>query len=796
MTISNSNNEYSGSLPTPSEIPELAEACYEREALAGFIDGDILIEGERFSISPVEAATTEQVLRSLGEGDNVLVQASFPINSIPVALAVALTYEQEPRRGGMDLPVILFPRQDYVTTFDKLHYKHVVDPATGPEHEPIPRHPTASIAEIQNECGLRTANTQFTFNVNEYKENLATIVIDLRAPRWNDTYATQLERLLDAFPDVPVVYIGKTEDSGLGYELAEELSDVQVSLSPSYLEASPIAEVPVERRTPFSITEEILASGDVEYYYYAVGDEELAEIYPQFAAKKIELQERNIAPNAVGGLYNRLIQLPTKPEYWNKVSSSHGYFDSIPQQIEHLETIAKQYDSGESRIQNYITVARQLEAHLNDEHRLQNYLLNVIERAEESEESTRFVFSNDREQEAFLIAAEKAGYTLGTTDNVTFTTTGDLDPAQEVMTVFAGAPPRRSHHYEFPASERVVFMYFGILDEFITTRGKEQAGESVTHSEHTKGVAVDLDPVDIDQIEAEVEEIVAPVESDYSASKAASELLGGDPLWEVGGEEDDSEQSKETGSDDIEDGEETRQQRVRVFEFEEDYPSLTCSPLSKITLYHPERGEIERTRAQSVDVGDTVLLINGVADDLYDLVLDTAREREEVREDEELVEGWRDQLNAALESDEWTRKEFHKQLVEMGSDIADPASISQWRYGDIIAPGDNEDIRRVYQLARPGVDTSMFDQLASEVARAADRLRRRHQKIGKRIRSLVEYELDASTTGLPEYYDHEMQQRIREDAQRLTVARIEDRIQNPSAKEETGQASLDSFSGS
>lgn len=80
----------------------------------------------------------------------------------------------------------------------------------------------------------------------------------------------------------------------------------------------------------------------------------------------------------------------------------------------------------------------------------------------------------------------------------------------------------------------------------------------------------------------------------------------------------------------------------------------------------------------------------------------------------------------------------------------------------------------------------MFEQLASEVDNAADRLRRRHRKIGRRIRSLVEYELDASTTDQPDYYDEEMRRRIREDTQRLTVVNIREETIESSTDEDPG----------
>lgn len=766
----------------PNDIATLARKCYERPSLAGFIEGNILIDGDRFSISPVEAATAEESLRALGSGADVLIETSFPSNSIPVALGVALTEKEDPRRGGTNSPVILFSRQGYKTAFDKIHYSRACNPDTEPESEPIPRYPTDSLSEIGNGWGLWTANKQFQFDLGDFTGTPSSVIVDLRAPRWNDTYAPQIEELLNSLTDTPTVFIAGEKDWTIGYEVAEQRSDEHILIQPDHLEASPIEDLPIPQRTPLSTTEQILATEDVSYHYLSVSDDKLADLYPRFAAKKIELQKRGIARKAVGGLYNRLIQLPVKPQYWNEVSTTHGYFDSIPQQIDHLSTLKEQYDSGSSRLRNFIEVAQQLQGHLNDQHKLQNYLLNAIDRADNSDTPLRLVFSNEREQEAFVFAAEKNGYSLSSAGNVTLATKGELNPETGVMTMFAGAPPQNSYHYEFPTSETVVFIYFAILDKYVKENAKSKSGNNVTHREQSLGTSdVDIDPLDLDSIEAEVKDVVSPVEANYTAAEATNDLLGDSSVWGVDTDtttvEDDKNVRNETVEASGSTGSETSSSEVkRILEFEEEHEALKLTPLSRVTLFDSEKGEIERTRAQNVDVGDTVILIDGVADDLYELVLKSAREREQVRDDENLVEGWRDQLNQVLESGKWSRKEFQEQLAEMGSDISSPETISLWRYGHTLAPDDPDDIKRVYQLAQPGLDESMFENLAKEVAAAADRLRKRHMKIGRRIRPLIEYELDASTTELPSYYDREMQNQIREETSRLTVSEVTERI--------------------
>jgi len=177
----------------------------------------------------------------------------------------------------------------------------------------------------------------------------------------------------------------------MGYNLARTHSDEKIQIRPTHLESSPIESIPVDLDTKLGIIENLLAVGDVSYDYYSISAEEVDHLHKQFAAKKIELQERDIAPKVVGGLYNRLTQLPVQPKYWNRVSKSNGYFDSIPQQIDRLNLIAEQISHSGGRIRNFTETATQLEATLNDDQPLQNYLLNAVERARELDNLTRFV---------------------------------------------------------------------------------------------------------------------------------------------------------------------------------------------------------------------------------------------------------------------------------------------------------------------------------------------------------------------------------------------------------------------
>lgn len=764
----------------PESIGSLASECYSRGALAGFQAGSIRVDGDRFTLSPVEAAVTERAVRSVESKGSILIETSFPSNSIPVGLAVALAFDEHPNRGGANTPVLLFPRQGYTTVFDRFHYRDTTNPTYKQGSDPIPRYSVNSLSEMEDQWGIFTANRQFNFDIESGATLPAGIIIDLRAPRWHDTYARQLVELFAAAGKGRVAFIGDSDGYGMGYELARTHSDEQIQIRPAHLESSPIESIPVDLDTKLAIIENILAVGDVSYDYYTIIAEEVDQLHQQFAAKKIELQERDIAPRVVGGLYNRLTQLPVKPKYWNRVSKSNGYFDSIPQQIDRLNLIAEQISHSGGRIRNFTETATQLEATLNDEHPLQNYLLNAVERGRELDNPTRFVFSNKRVQEAFILAAEERDLTVGESENIVLTTKSDIAPVKDSRTVYAGVAPRESNHYEFPRSETVAFVHHAILNQYIIQRARGLAGESVSHKEHTVGDGrVEGDPVDLDEIESEVTS-VGPLTSNSTGGNA-SQLMSSSSLWSAGNDSEDSTDEPAVSDSLNTDSENESKPSERLkLTFDEGHEPITLTPLSRVTKYSPTERDIIRTRAKSLESGDTILFIDDIADDIYDIVIEHAGERETIREDTDLVEGWRDQLNRTLEQENWTVKEFQQQLQDMGSDITSPVTISLWRYGTTIAPDDPEDIKRVYQLCRPGVDGSMFETLAAEVNEAAQRIRDRHNKIGQRIRPLIEHELDATTdSSQSQYYDEATRRRIREDTKRLTIKGI-DQLETPS----------------
>lgn len=775
-----------------SKIRTLAEACYSRGALAGFQEGDIRVDGDRFTLSPVEAATIERAISRVKDEESILIETSFPANSVPVGLAVASAYSEHPNMGGKNSPVLLFPKQGYTTVFDRFHYRDTANWSSQPGSQPIPRQPAGSLSEVEDSWGVFTANSRFHFDIAECPTLPTAIIVDLRAPRWNDTYARQLVDLFAAAHRGRFVFIGDSDGYGMGHKLARTHAHEHIQIGPKHLEASPIESVPIELDTALSTVENTLATQDVAYDYYSIIDSEAHDMHRRFAAKKIELQERDIATTAVGGLYNRLTQLPIKSKYWNRVSDAHGFFDSIPQQIDYLTLISDRTSRGSSRIQNFIETARHLEAILNEEHQLQNYLLNAVEGAQDLDDETRFVFSNERVKEAFVLAAEENSVSLGV-GNVTLTTRSEVTPTQDARTVYAGTVPRESTHYEFPMSETVVFVHFAIVGAYVSSRGRSLAGNSVKHTEHTVGEGSgNLEPLDLDDIEADVEQVVGPVNSEKTEVASGGGLMGETSLWETDTTQPEKADTEE-GSEVSEPTNPSTNKRSKVqlqINFEETHEPIRLSPLSRVTKYYPNEGDIDRARAKGLESGDTILLMDDIADDIYDIVIDESSELESVREDIDLIEGWRDNLNQTVDEDDRTVKEFQEQLAKMGSDITSPATVSLWRYGTTIAPGDEEDIKRVYQLCQPGIDASMFNTLASEVNRAADRLRDRHQKIGNRIRSLIEHELDATTSSSePEYYDEKTRRRIREDTKRLTVAEIETQAIEPAGQDSSSPSS-------
>jgi hypothetical protein len=162
-----------------------------------------------------------------------------------------------------------------------------------------------------------------------------------------------------------------------------------------------------------------------------------------------------------------------------------------------------------------------------------------------------------------------------------------------------------------------------------------------------------------------------------------------------------------------------------------------------------ENGDIGRKVAEELTVGETLLLLDRAADDIYDLFVESAHQKDQLRKAESVVERWRSILHDGLSSG-MTEDELVNELQDRGSDISDPMTILNWRSGGAIGPQDPEDVRRVLAIFEPEMEPTY-----EATVDAMKRIRKEHRDIGRRARRAIEAQMGGSiagdlTTDLPE----------------------------------------------
>jgi len=180
-----------------------------------------------------------------------------------------------------------------------------------------------------------------------------------------------------------------------------------------------------------------------------------------------------------------------------------------------------------------------------------------------------------------------------------------------------------------------------------------------------------------------------------------------------------------------------------------------------------DNGDIGRKEAIELQPGETMLLLDSATEDIYDLFVESAHQKDQLRKAESVVERWRTILDDGLSSG-MTEAEVLKELQERGSDISDQSTISNWRTGQAIGPRDAEDVRRILDIFEPDMRPTY-----SMTANAMKQIRTEHRNIGRKARKAIESQMGGSitsdlSTDLPTDIDQSSQQVQKATVETLT----------------------------
>jgi len=740
---------------TMDSIASHARACRGREYLTRWFPANVKLDGEPFPFGETELAVIEETLRSLERGRSLLIHDPIPSNRIPIGLSIAYVRTQDPRfpdkgivGGGKSLLAFPALHQGYVSKIDDLRRDGI-----GRCPRLIDRKPIDRLSQIQDEADMHTAKNNFKFDWERPGNTVGMVFVDLRKPEWGNV-ARRFDAIMALYEASECPFIFYTDELTPATEaLKEQMNTLHVSNKLlTTAEPTSLPENP-SLTTQF---EHLINTKETTVEQIVVGDPEMYDIVTDLSAMRDDIQAsqdvQGVIKMEVGWLFNLLTRLPVKPEYWDTVVAENYYQQGVRELLENLRGKAQRLDGrAGSVLINYCEAANALHGRLNTKHPVQEQLLRLIT-ADANEDLDRpriIVVRNDFERKAILRALTLEDRQLA--DNVSIRTVDDIEPIPDGEIIVARPLDADSYLYDFPTGGRIAFLQFEPWAPLVEDRLEEGMGQ----------IGVPIEKQEIGQTGGRKKQQTESRDSAVEYEPRA---------------EDEEADPTETLREDFEGGETTGSSGTGGGGTASQDPDLEVELSNGETKYLSEQarvsvlkdnGDIARKQAANLVVGDTLLLLDAVADDIYDLFVESAHQKDKLRKAESIVDRWRTILNEGLSGD-WSGEELLAAIQEHGSDITDQSTISNWHTGEAIGPQDPEDVRRVLAVLEPEMEPTY-----EATAEAMKRIRTEHRNIGRRARRAIESQMGGSIssnlqTELPDDVDQ-----FSQDIRKATVESID-----------------------
>ncbi|WP_226023651.1 DrmE family protein [Halomicrobium salinisoli] len=742
-----------------TSLSDSASQCEDRPELTLWFGEGLLVGGEEFHFSDVELATAQETLVALDKQSDVVLHNPLPGDEALLSACLAFIRSQNPNFPtdgiiGRGEALCLFPAlsRGYVTKFDDIRRDGI-----GRSPKIVQRESVGSMSDISGSADLYTS--KHGISLDAVPDEVGAFVVDLRKREWRDP-SRRLDELEEYLDDVSVPVVYYVSDPRP--EVESLLSGVdRIEFDNSVLSTARTDTGSGE--SSLSKYAEILSAGERSVTIGMVHHPEMKSVVTDLANMKQDLRKIPGLALDVGWIFNLLTELPVKPKYWEEVIRDNYHYQSIGSLIENLRAKAQNLDGmTEDLVINYCQAANYLQKLLNSKHPLQDVLFEKIAAAEDRGESVRFVVRNDYEREALLAALAAEGGTIP--DSAQIEPIDENDPKPETKTVITRPMNNRSYLYSFPVSRRLEFLHYEIwesqisrklrteldgTDTTIQSQAYNQPEENPTPEQQSRAVAGSHAPATAGEPEPTADSLDRAADADaVTSSDAAGSAAGSieSPTYEVGGYENPNELLEEvleeefegTSSNSNRTGDSAGQNRSdetggdsSTLEITfEDGTTETRSALSRVTI--ATDGDIARIPATELELGDEVLIVDTAANDVYDLFVESAHEREQVRGCETTIDRWRNILIDGLQND-YTASELIEEMQERGSSISDETTIASWGSGRTLGPRDDEDVRRVLEVLEPE-----SSELAEPTVSALKEIRTLHRTIGQHARRSIE----------------------------------------------------------
>lgn len=713
-------------------ISGFAAACRERPYLSRWFPENIMADEEVYSFGQTELAIIEETLRKLERGQSLLVHDPLPSNRIALGICLAYIRTQDtrfPKDGivGAGRSLLAFPalHHGYVTAIDEFKLDGI-----GRQPSLVDRTPIDRLSQVEEPADIHTAKNNFEFDWERPGNNVGAIFVDLRKPEWGNV-SRRFDQIMALYEASNCPFIFYTDEMTTAAEtIAENIETLEVTNELlTTAEPSALPENP-SLTTQF---EHLINTEDITVELITVGYPDLYEIVSDLSAMRNDLQAspgvQGVIKMEVGWLFNLLTRLPIKPEYWDSVVADNYYQQGVRELLENLRGKAQRIDGREADLLvNYVEAANALHGRLNTHHPLQETLFELISAAEKNTDEQRIVIvKNDFERKAILRALTLEDATLA--DSVTLQTVDEVRLSADAEVIVVRPLDEDSYLYDFPAAKRVAFLQYepwapiveerlesgiGAIGATIAIKEVGQTGGREVPEPQQAQSSQQLDQAYDRPENADAQDPTETLRKDFEAGEDAS----------VSG-------SSGSGSTSVEPDLEVSLSNGDVRQLSEQ---------SRVSVLK-DNGDIGRKLAKDLTPGETILLLDSATEDIYDLFVESAHQKDQLRKAESVIERWRTILDDGI-SEEMTEQEFLYELQERGSDITDQSTISTWRTGQAIGPQDPEDVRRVFEIFEPDMEPTYM-----MTAEAMKKIRTEHRNIGRKARKAIEAQMGGSIAG-------------------------------------------------
>lgn len=693
-------------------VPDLARKCRGREFLSGFFEGWIEHEHRDIDLGQSDQALIERTLELLEDGQDLLVVNPFSYPLLPALVCASYMLATDHRVSTVDStsegePLLLFPKEGYIGDLEGFTYRDTVSGGGL-----IDKTNVGSPGDFDGGHLVNRVTDERVLTSESSGWPIGLLFVDLRKDIWKGHIA-EFEEFANRHQIRSVLFYTDGWDyaaNAVTDMVDDELEVTRTTIAQATTDT--LGTNPSRARR-----EEYILTAGVDVTITTVDPGELEDRFDEMYEVRKQLEDALPDLHAVREVHNLLTELPVEPSVYDEQVRGNFYYNSTQGLIESLQQFREQASEvNAGLIDKYWRIAADIREELERDNPKHNVLAERLQEAVASNRQTVFVARNKMRRDAISQSVFLDDMELN--DKVEIRSKNEVDPAPETKHVFVELPGYHHALYEFPPSteiEYLVYPFFAdVVRREVEASRADPADVATDAPEHPVTISTDGEIGRPERVDFDPREIENDISHSLSVEDAESGGGDGDSRTRTGAE---------SGTDEL---------RIHFG----DGSSQAVAQGSMMTILESEAETVRRKRARNLVPGDSVVILGNAATDLYETITEQEHQKESIRQRELLIERWREILEEGLE-DRFTTGTLLKEMQDRGSETQSEATVQSWADGGTLGPRDPKDVRLVLEIVRPGSEGA-----AEEIVEAMKYVRTLHRRIGRRVKRLVEAEID------------------------------------------------------